>query len=355
MTLMWTKSLVMIIIMILLLDSNSGVRTLLPPPASVSVESVDMRHILRWRPLQVSCNTSSALYSVQFQGEFELTVLNDSWVDAAECQLIPRSHCDLTLDLGSDSDYSVRVRAKCGSQLSTWAVLSPPFNRKNSVLTVPDMKVSAVGDTLQVSFDKVPPSAVIRVTVWRSGNELKADVYSIAAEQAGLNIADLQEGVKYCVRARLILENQLQSNSTDTHCDVIPGSGPAWRTVTTVTVTIVLMSVLLSAIFSVVVHCDFCQTYFQKDPHPLSLPSVWDLQTATVCHEPEVCDLIDAMINSEQQTLKSDEDEEDEDVFVSHVDKQGVKLPSSVDVVDSYCSQLRESTAAKQSILYFYV
>nr|XP_043882848.1 cytokine receptor family member B16 isoform X3 [Solea senegalensis] len=222
MTLMWTKSLVMIIIMILLLDC-AGVRTLLPPPASVSVESVDMRHILRWRPLQVSCKTS-ALYSVQFQGEFELTVLNDSWVDAAECQLIPRSHCDLTLDLGSDSDYSVRVRAKCGSQLSTWAVLSPPFNRKNSVLTVPDMKVSAVGDTLQVSFDKVPPSAIIRVTVWRSGNELKADVYSVAAGQAGLNIAALQEGVKYCVRARLILENQFQSNSTDTHCDIIPGS-----------------------------------------------------------------------------------------------------------------------------------
>lgn len=59
-------------------------------------------------------------------------VLNGSWVDAPECQLIPHTHCDLTFDLGSDSDYNLQVRAQCGSQLSPWTELIPPFNRRDS-------------------------------------------------------------------------------------------------------------------------------------------------------------------------------------------------------------------------------
>lgn len=64
--------------------------------------------------------------------EFELQVLNSSWMDAAECHLTSVAHCDLTLDLGSDSDYRLRVQALCGSRRSPWSELSQPFNRKNS-------------------------------------------------------------------------------------------------------------------------------------------------------------------------------------------------------------------------------
>lgn len=39
----------------------------LPPPGTVTMESVDMRHTLTWRPPQAPCNTT-VLYSVQFQG-----------------------------------------------------------------------------------------------------------------------------------------------------------------------------------------------------------------------------------------------------------------------------------------------
>lgn len=59
-------------------------------------------------------------------------VLNGSWVNAHDCQLTPETSCDLTSDLGSDSDYNLRVRAHCGSQTSAWAKASSPFNRRDS-------------------------------------------------------------------------------------------------------------------------------------------------------------------------------------------------------------------------------
>uniref|UniRef100_A0A672G5H7 Fibronectin type-III domain-containing protein n=1 Tax=Salarias fasciatus TaxID=181472 RepID=A0A672G5H7_SALFA len=103
----------------------------LPAPVSTSMDSVNMRHTLRWAPLQAPCN-ATVLYSVQYQGEFELWVGNGSWVDAADCQQIPHTHCDLTFDLGSDSDYNLQVRAQCDRQLSAWTRLSQPFNRRDS-------------------------------------------------------------------------------------------------------------------------------------------------------------------------------------------------------------------------------
>ncbi|KAG7999520.1 Interleukin-20 receptor subunit beta [Nibea albiflora] len=141
-------------------------------PSRVSMESVDMRHVLKWRPPQASCG-AAVLYSVQFQGEFELTVWNGSWVDAPECQLTAHTHCDLTFDLGSDSDYNLRVRAQCESQRSAWTKLSPAFNRRHTVLMAPEMAVTAVGDTLHVAFDKLPLTAVVMVTVWKRGGDLQ--------------------------------------------------------------------------------------------------------------------------------------------------------------------------------------
>ncbi|CAB1421571.1 unnamed protein product [Pleuronectes platessa] len=161
---------------VVLLD---GVWTLSAPDA-VSMDSTDMRHTLRWRPLQDSCNTS-ILYSVQFQGEFEVTVLDGSWVDAPECHLIQHTHCDLTLDLGSDSDYNVQVRGQCGSQPSAWTELRRPFNRRDTVLMVPEMKVSAVVQGLHVVFEKLPLTALVMVTVWRTGDELKVSVYFMSS------------------------------------------------------------------------------------------------------------------------------------------------------------------------------
>ncbi|XP_063741274.1 cytokine receptor family member B16 isoform X2 [Eleginops maclovinus] len=144
----------------------------LPAPSRVFMESVDMRHVLKWRPLQAACSTA-VQYSVQFQGEFELSVLNGSWVDAPECQLTSDPRCDLTFDLGSDSNYSLRVRACCGAATSAWTELGLPFNRRDTVLTAPEMSVTAVGDSLEVSFRKLPLNAAVQVTVWRRDHEVR--------------------------------------------------------------------------------------------------------------------------------------------------------------------------------------
>ncbi|XP_061776669.1 cytokine receptor family member B16 isoform X3 [Nerophis ophidion] len=144
---------------------------MLQPPGRLTMESINMRHTLRWRPLQTPCSTA-VLYSVQYQGEFERTAPYITWLDVSECQNTTSTHCDVTLDLVSDSDYNIRVRAQCESQISQWNYLSPPFNRKDTLLTVPQMAVSAVGYTLLVTFDQAPPTASINVAVWKRGGRL---------------------------------------------------------------------------------------------------------------------------------------------------------------------------------------
>ncbi|XP_073347827.1 interleukin-20 receptor subunit beta [Pagrus major] len=280
---------------------------MLSAPSEVSMESVDMRHVLKWRPLQAPCNTT-VLYSVQFQGEFELLVLNGRWVDAPECQQTRHTHCDLTFDLGSDSDYNLHVRAQCGSTLSPWTDLSPPFNRRDTVLTVPEMAVTAVGYDLQVSFNKLPHPAVISVTVLKKGDEqqvrvyftsslvvfVQASIYMLPAEQTMLHVAALQEGAEYCVRAQTVLNSQLYSSSTATQCVFITGPDAAWKRPTTVTVTVIIMAGLLFAVFWSVVHCrpNTCQTYFHKEPLPRPLQSDWDVQIHISPEEVELCEPI---------------------------------------------------------------
>ncbi|CAJ1073057.1 cytokine receptor family member B16 [Xyrichtys novacula] len=283
--------LVLTAMMTVLLDFRNSV-WMLPSPSSVSMDSVNMRHVLKWLPLQASCDTA-VLYSVQFQGEFELTFRNGSWLPAHECQLTPHTHCDLTFDLGSDSDYNLRVRAQCGSDLSDWS-LSGPFNRRQTVLTVPEMTVTAVGDALQVMFDKLPVTVGVSVTVWKKGDELQADVFTVPSGQKVLHIAALQEDEVYCIRAHTTVNTELHSSSTDTQCVHITGPDAAWKAPTTVTATVIITAGVLFAVFWSIVHCrsDACQAYFRKEQLPRSLKSDWDIRIQVSSEEAELCEQI---------------------------------------------------------------
>ncbi|KAK1790741.1 hypothetical protein P4O66_014598 [Electrophorus voltai] len=141
---------------------------LLPTPQNISIQSVNMRHLLKWRPLEADCET--LYYSVMFQGEFEIHMLNGSWVDAYNCQKIIKTECDLTLDLGSDSDYSISVQALCDGQTS-WGRLPMTFNRKDTLLEVPNMTVDVTGSMIQVGFSEIFPYTTINLSVWREGDE----------------------------------------------------------------------------------------------------------------------------------------------------------------------------------------
>ncbi|XP_078121251.1 interleukin-20 receptor subunit beta [Sander vitreus] len=290
------RSLSLLLTMLLLNSANCV--WMLPAPSRVHMESVNMRHVLRWRPPQAAGHTA-VLYSVQFQGEFELTVLNGSWVDAPECQLTPHTQCDLTFDLGSDADYNIRVRAQRGPRLSPWTQLSPPFNRRHTVLTAPDMAVTAVGDALHVTFNTLPLTAAVSVTVWKRGDELQADVYMLPAEQTPLHVADLQDGAVYCVRAHTVLDTHLRSSSTDAQCVSITGPDAAWTKPTTVTVTVIVTAGLLFAVFWSLLRCrpDVCQTYFRKEPLPHSLTADWDIRHPLSPEEAELCEQIHVSVD----------------------------------------------------------
>ncbi|KAM8728139.1 interleukin-20 receptor subunit beta [Acanthopagrus schlegelii] len=281
---------------------------MLSAPSGVSMESVDLTHVLKWRPLQSPCNTT-VLYSVQFQGEFELSVLNGSWVDAPECQQTRHTHCDLTFDLGSDSDYNLHVRAQCGSTLSPWTDLSPPFNRRDTVLTVPEMAVTVVGDVLQVSFNKLPHPAVVSVTVWKKGDEQQPSIYMLSAEQTMLPVAALQEGAEYCIRAQTVLNSQIHSSSTATQCVSITAPDAAWKKPTTVTLTVITMAGLLFAVFWSVVHCrpDACQTYFKKEPLPRTLQPDRNIQIQISPEEVELCDPIHVVPSADSPDWRAED------------------------------------------------
>ncbi|XP_072219556.1 interleukin-20 receptor subunit beta [Leuresthes tenuis] len=295
-----------ILALLILLDFTNDIWTL-PAPSSVSMDSVNMRHVLRWRPLQAACNTT-VLYSVQYQGEFELLVRNGLWLDAAECQRIPLTHCDLTFDLGSDSSYSLRVRAQCSSQLSVWTRLSRPFNRRDTVLTAPEMKVVMLDNTLQVSFDNLPLTATASVTLWEKEHEQKAVVYQMPAEEELLHFAALQEGAVYCVQAQLVLHSGLRSSSTAPRCVSLTGpDAAAWKAPTTVTVTAVVMLGLLFALFWSIVHCrpDSCQSYFHKEPLPQSLKGNWDIQMLMVGQEEELIEAVPELLSTSTEQKAS--------------------------------------------------
>ncbi|XP_068457364.1 interleukin-20 receptor subunit beta [Clinocottus analis] len=278
------KRRVMMMMMILLDFANS---VALPAPIGVSMRSVDMTHVLRWRPLQAACDTA-LLYSAQFQGEFEQD--SNTWLDALECQLVPDAHCNVTEDVNSDSDYNLRVRAQCGSLLSAWTELSPAFNRRDTVLTVPKMSVTVVGDALHVTFAELPRTSIVSVTVWKRGAELQAVPYSMPAEQAVLHVAALQEGAEYCVRAQTVLNARLYSRSTDAECVSITGPDAAWKQPTAVTLTVVVMAMLLLAVFWSVLNCrpGACQDFFHKEPPPRSLDTDWDIEVQVSPEEAEL-------------------------------------------------------------------
>ncbi|KPP58403.1 hypothetical protein Z043_123778 [Scleropages formosus] len=195
---------------------------LLHPPSDVSVDSVNMKHRLTWRPPEVSCATVS--YSVQFQGEFELRILNGSWEEVQACQRIGACVCDLSDHLASDSDYELRVRAECGGAVSRWAHPAMPFNRKQTRLAPPALSIHTTGSSAQVHFPDLPPALHLFLTHWQRGDELRASTVWVSVEERPFLLSQLQEGATYCLRAQIQLPGSNRSASSDTHCFSIAGA-----------------------------------------------------------------------------------------------------------------------------------
>ncbi|XP_043075493.1 cytokine receptor family member B16 [Puntigrus tetrazona] len=186
---------------------------------NVSMHSVNMMHILKWSLLQAPC--SNVNYSVQFQGEYELYNLNGTWVDAFDCQEISENRCDLTHDLASNSDYSIRIKTNCDGQKS-WTQLPATFNRRETVLLVPKMMMNVDGDPIQVDFNTTLHDLNVMLKVWKEGAELNASIHVIRAYPYHFSIAAHRGKEKMCFKAEALLEAINKSCSIDTQCVIIP-------------------------------------------------------------------------------------------------------------------------------------
>ncbi|XP_051983660.1 interleukin-20 receptor subunit beta-like [Xyrauchen texanus] len=203
----------------LLLHFTINYSSSLPTTLNISMQSVNMKHILIWSPLQAHCFTVN--YSVQFQGEYELHKLNGTWVDAYDCQEISESKCDLTSDLAFNSDYSIRIKTICDGQES-WAELPATFNRRNTVLLAPKMMVAVEGDLIQVDFSTTLPDMIIILRVWKEGDEQNALLHVIRVYPYHFSIAAHRGEKRMCFKAKALVEAINKSCSTDKQCVFIP-------------------------------------------------------------------------------------------------------------------------------------
>ncbi|XP_051733637.1 cytokine receptor family member B16 isoform X2 [Ctenopharyngodon idella] len=230
-----------------------------PTPLNTSMYSVNMKHILKWSPLQVSCSTVN--YSVQFQGEYELYKLNGTWVNAYDCQEISENRCDLTHDLASNSDYSIRINTNCDGKKS-WTQLPATFNRRDTVLLAPKMTVNVEGDPIQALIH------VIRAYPYH---------FSIAAHRG-------EE--KMCFRAEAIVEAINKICSIDTQCVIIPEQ-------TSDFVKPMIVSIAVVVAVAVVFVLGWSATYFgpqikqicHREPIPRVLLDDWPTGTPILCSD----------------------------------------------------------------------
>ncbi|XP_036409540.1 cytokine receptor family member B16 [Megalops cyprinoides] len=297
--------------LLLLLSFTFSIETdtrLLSPPQKVRIESTNMKHLLKWSPLQVSCGTVT--YSVQFQGEFELQFLNGSWENALDCQSIHENVCDLTPDLASDSDYDIRVRAECGGRVSRWTSPGTRFNRRETNLSTPDMKVNVSGDFIHVEFADLPRNVDIILTHWKQGQELSASRHHITAEWNPFHLGRLESGATYCLSAQALLHNINKSTSTETKCFSISESMLPWLKPTAVFVAVVIIMALGLAAFWSLTRC--CPTLLHacwpKEQLPKALLHGEAVNTLRVRTEEELRELYHSLQVLDPSQLEREEE-----------------------------------------------
>lgn len=180
-------------------------------PLNMSMHSVNMKHILKWTPL--SCSTVN--YTVQYQGEFEY--LKGYWVNAHDCQEIRENKCDLTLELSSNRDYSIRLMTTCDGQ-QLWTQLPTTFNRRDTMLVAPNMTVAIKGDIIQVGFSPDLPDMTVRLFVWIEGEEQNYSTHVIRMYPYHFSTAVTHRGENMCFRAEVLVEKINKSCNIVTQC-----------------------------------------------------------------------------------------------------------------------------------------
>ncbi|KAK2868238.1 hypothetical protein Q7C36_000109 [Tachysurus vachellii] len=216
------RSLIETVTSAFLITALSTHAALLPASLNVSIQSENMRHILKWSPLNESCFSVS--YTVRYQGEFEY-MQNARWQDEPSCGNIVRTECDLTVALSSDSDYNISVLARCNDS-TLWTQLPKSFNRRDTVLLAPQMDVNTKDGLIEVYFGERQNHININLQIWKEGDEENASVTEITSQMFHHRVGQGGAGT-YCLRAEAVLDLSNKRNSTY-RCVRVREPTPSW-------------------------------------------------------------------------------------------------------------------------------
>ncbi|KAM4040419.1 interleukin-20 receptor subunit beta isoform 2-T2 [Anomaloglossus baeobatrachus] len=167
----------------------------LPIPENISIESINLKHILHWEALKVPGNVT---YSVESQGEYESRYMKFYWHKTENCQEISANWCNVTAEVSANVFYKFRVRSELGKQLSDWAELEPPFHRKKTLLNPPkvDLQVSELNLVAYIEDNR--PNFQFIIFYWQKGREDNIKCKKTNSYASSTFLEKAQEGKEYC-------------------------------------------------------------------------------------------------------------------------------------------------------------
>ncbi|XP_074070947.1 interleukin-20 receptor subunit beta isoform X2 [Macrotis lagotis] len=176
---------------------------ILPAPQNLSIHSVNMKHILTWNPVIVPGEAVN--YSVQYQGEYERTFANFSWIFSSWCSSISTPACNVTDDITTTVAYNFQVKATLGNHSSAWSTLKEFFNRNSTILTSPKMNISTDGYNLIVEFEDLGPYFEFNVTYWKKRFNSQ-EIKTVRKGGHPEHLTIMEAGAEYCVKAQTIVD-----------------------------------------------------------------------------------------------------------------------------------------------------
>ncbi|KAM7062994.1 LOW QUALITY PROTEIN: interleukin-20 receptor subunit beta [Molossus nigricans] len=176
----------------------------LPAPQNLSVQSINMKHLLMWSPVIMAGEI--ILYSVEYQGEYESLYMSHLWIPSSRCSPTKDAECDVTDDITATVPYNLRVRATLGSKTSAWSALKHPFNRNSTILTPPGMEVTKDGFHLVVKLEDLGPQFEFLVAYWRREPGAKEHVKIVKIRHIPVHLETMEPGAVYCVKAQAFVK-----------------------------------------------------------------------------------------------------------------------------------------------------
>nr|XP_015219032.1 PREDICTED: interferon alpha/beta receptor 2-like [Lepisosteus oculatus] len=239
----------LLIISSLLLQSVVGLCSL-PAPVNVTIDSLNLEHILKWDP------GPGTPTEAQYRAEY-FHFIKNTWSPVRTCLRVtsPRQ-CDLTEEFKVISSFYVgQVQAFTELEISNWSVSNVFHPSSDTVLGPPELAVSGCGNCLRLQIS--PPKGkrmhrflefhhrfkyICEVLRLRDGSKFTVQV---VASDKDIIIEYLEPGTEYCITAKMQTVFTRHSQ-TSQPCCAFTSPEP----VNTVPVTLGLMSlaILLTAL-----------------------------------------------------------------------------------------------------------